>query len=84
MQVGLHLVFEQWGTVSIPASNKTREEIVVPFPITVNAVVNVQSSCESPVGITRAGDATRSTITIIRSGEWTAGTLTVDWQVICK
>lgn len=77
-------MLEQWGTVSIPASNKTREEIVVPFPITVNAVVNVQSSCESPVGITRAGDATRSTITIIRSGEWTAGTLTVDWQVICK
>ena len=37
----------QWGSVSIPASGKTREEIVVTFPITVNAVVNVQSSCRS-------------------------------------
>lgn len=74
----------QWGTVSIPASNKGREEIVVPFPITVNAVVNVQSSCRSPVGITRAGDETRSTITIVRGEAWTAGSLTVDWKVICK
>lgn len=70
--------------MSIPASDKTREEIVVHFPITVNAVVNVQSSCKSPVGITRAGDETQSTLTIVRSGAWTAGSLTVDWQVICK
>ena len=74
----------QWGSVSIPASNKDREEIVVPFPITVNKVVNVQSSCRSPVGITRAGEETQSTITIVRSGAWTAGSITVDWQVICK
>lgn len=74
----------QWGSVSIPASDKTREEIVVPFPITVNAVVNVQSSCRSPVGITRAGDETQSTLTIVRSGAWTAGTLNVDWRVTCK
>lgn len=74
----------QWGSVSIPASNKDREEILVSFPITVNAVVNVQSSCRSPIGITRAGDETRSTITIVRSGAWTAGSITVDWQVICK
>lgn len=74
----------QWGTTWIPASDKTREEIVVHFPITVNAVVNVQSSCKSPVGITRAGDETQSTLTIVRSGAWTAGTLNVDWQVICK
>lgn len=74
----------QWGSVSIPASNKDREEIVVPFPITVNAVVNVQSSCRSPVGITRAGDETRSTLTIVRGAAWTVGYLTVDWKVICK
>ena len=74
----------QWGIVSIPASNKNREEILVSFPITVNAVMNIQSSCRSPVGITRAGDETRSTITIVRSGAWTAGSITVDWKVICK
>lgn len=77
-------VDRQWGSVSIPASDKTREEIVVHFPITVNAVVNVQSSCKSPVGTTRAGNETQSTLTIVRSGAWTAGTLNVDWQVICK
>ena len=82
--IGWQFAFEQWGSVSIPASGKTREEIVVTFPITVNAVVNVQSSCRSPVGITRAGDETRSTITIVRGEAWTAGSLTVDWQVICK
>ena len=80
----LRLESKQWGTTWIPASDKTREEIVVHFPITVNAVVNVQSSCKSPVGITRAGDETQSTLTIVRSGAWTAGTLNVDWQVICK
>ena len=74
----------QWGIVSIPASNKNREEILVSFPITVNAVMNIQSSCRSPVGITRAGDETRSTITIVRIGAWTAGSITVDWKVICK
>ena len=84
MGIGWQFAFEQWGSVSIPASGKTREEIVVTFPITVNAVVNVQSSCRSPVGITRAGDETRSTITIVRGEAWTAGSLTVDWQVICK
>lgn len=82
--LSLLVVCRQWGSVSIPASGKTREEIVVTFPITVNAVVNVQSSCRSPVGITRAGDETRSTITIVRGEAWTAGSLTVDWQVICK
>ena len=70
--------------MSIPASSKDREEIVVPFPITVNAVVNVQSSCRSPVGITRAGDETQSTLTIVRSGAWTSGILVVDWRVTCK
>lgn len=70
--------------MSIPASNKDREEIVVPFPITVNAVVNVQSSCRSPVGITRAGDETRSTLTIVRGEAWPIGSLIVDWKVICK
>ena len=74
----------QWGIVSIPASNKNREEILVSFPITVNAVMNIQSSCRSPVGITRAGDETRSTITIVRNGAWTAGSIIVDWKVICK
>lgn len=74
----------QWGETLIPASSKDREEIVVSFPITVNAVVNVQSSCKSPVGITRAGNETNSTLTIVRSGAWTAGVIAVDWQVTCK
>lgn len=74
----------QWGETSIPASSKDREEIVVKLPITVNVVVNVQSSCKSPVGITRAGNETNSTITIVRSGAWVAGVIDVDWLVACK
>lgn len=74
----------QWGITEIPASNKTLEEIVVPFPITVNAVVNIQSSCRSAVGITRAGDETQSTLTILRNGAWPAGSLLVDWRITCK
>ena len=74
----------QWGETSIPASSKDREEIVVRLPITVNAVVNVQSACKSPVGITRVANETTSTVTVVRSGAWTAGILAVDWLVVCK
>ena len=74
----------QWGKTSIPASNNEREEVIVTIPITVTSIINMLGSCESPVGITRVGDPTTSTITIVRGGRWPDGSLIVDWVLLCK
>lgn len=73
----------QWGRSTIKASNNSREELVVKIPIVVNTVLAMVGSCESPVGITRIGDSTSSTITVVRQGAWPNGSLLVDWLLIC-
>ena len=74
----------QWGKTSIPASSNEREEVIVKIPITVTLILNILSSCESPVGNTRVGDPTTSTVTVVRGGQWPAGSLIVDWVLLCK
>ena len=74
----------QWGKTSVPASSKEREEVIVKIPITVTSILNILSSCESPVGITRVGDPTTSTVTVVRGGPWPDGSLVVDWVLLCK